>query len=639
MIKELEQTEVLKVADELKDIIHMISGMEKEAMDIDRRLISYGLDSILLLTLSKQIDSIYQLVIPLDIFFTTLNTLRLVAEHIVINSSMVQEETQEIDSVESEMLPAIDSSLNSNSLDFGNLVKIFDSQYHIIMKQNEILKLITEPNKKKEPEAVKPAQKQKPQPGRQTAAQRVDYFVPYRKMELHQEDEVPPLQLAYIKNIEQRVNNLTKTSKEQTQKYRHVYASNRNSAGFRLLYKEMLYQIIADQGRGDKLVDLDGNEMIDLTMGFGALLFGHNPDFVKKALLAELEKGMPLGPMGRLTGEVASDIAQLTGVERVFFCNSGTEADMFAVRVARAVTGKNKVVCFKGAFHGTYDGVLGIPMPTDDPDLNTISLTPGITDNSVRDLILLDYDSEDSLRYIESHADIIAAVLTEPVQSRRPDLQPGPFLKKLRAVTEQCNIALIFDEIITGFRICTGGAQEYFGVKADIVTYGKVIGGGMPIGILAGKREYLDSIDGGMWKFGDNSVPPCDDKRTFVAGTFCHHPLAMTAAHAVLQFIKENKAQIYDNLNQKTAEMVTELNEFFDLEKVPVHINHFSSLFRFNINLEKEIFYYGLLEKGIYVWEGRNCFLSTEHSNEDIQYIINAVKKTINEMKDAGFFQ
>lgn len=654
MIKELDQTKVLSVADELKDIIHMISGMEKEVMDIDRRLISYGLDSILLLTLSKQIDSIYKVLIPLDVFFTTLNTLRLLAEHIAMNR--VTEQTQEVTEAETEqdnwrteVLPepvsfVIESSSNkepameNSPLNLVHLVKIFDSQYHIIMKQNEILSLMANPIKNRTPASVKLTQKSKHQLGSQTTEKQADYYVPYRKMELRQENEVDPLQLAYIKNIERRVNTLTKTSKDQTQKYRHVYASNRNSAGFRLLYKEMLYQIIADQGKGAKLVDLDGNEMIDLTMGFGALMFGHNPDFVKKALLEEIEKGMPLGPMGRLTGQVASDIAQLTGVERVFFCNSGTEADMFAVRVARAITGKNKIVCFKGSFHGTYDGVLGIPMPTDDPDLNTISLTPGITDNSVRDLILLDYDSDESLRYIESHADIIAAVLTEPVQSRRPDLQPGQFLKKLRNLTEQCNIALIFDEIITGFRICTGGAQEYFGVEADIVTYGKVIGGGMPIGILAGKSKYLDSIDGGMWGFGDNSVPPCDDKRTFVAGTFCHHPLAMAAAHAVLQFIKANKEQIYDGLNQKTTAIVAELNEFFDLEKVPVHINHFSSLFRFNVNLEKEIFYYGLLEKGIYVWEGRNCFLSTEHSSEDIRYIINAVKKTIHEMKDAGFF-
>lgn len=401
----------------------------------------------------------------------------------------------------------------------------------------------------------------------------------------------------------------------------------------------MLYQIIAEEGKGSKIVDIDGNEMIDLTMGFGVLMFGHSPEFVREALRGEIEKGLPLGPMGRLTGQVAKNISDLTGVERVFFCNSGTEADMFAVRVARAVTRKNKVVCFTGAFHGTYDGFLGISTYSDDPNHTTISLVPGITDHAVKDLIMLDYNSEDSLKYIEEHSDLIAAVLTEPVQSRRPDVQPGEFLKKLRKVTEENDIALIFDEIITGFRIASGGAQEYFGVEADIVTYGKVIGGGMPIGVLAGKSKYLDSIDGGMWNFGDDSVPPNDDKRTFVAGTFCHHPMAMASTNAVLEYIKENKEHIYDSLNQKTTEFVNGLNQFFDREKVDIHINQFGSLFRFTVNLEKEIFYYGLLEKGIYIWEGRNCFLSTEHSKEDVDDVIDAVKKTIYEMKEAGFFK
>ena len=191
----------------------------------------------------------------------------------------------------------------------------------------------------------------------------------------------------YIKNIEKRVNALTQNSKDKTQNDRSVYASNRNSAGFRPLYKEMLYQIIAEEGKGSKIVDIDGNEMIDLTMGFGVLMFGHSPEFVRDALRGEIEKGLPLGPMGRLTGQVAKNISDLTGVERVFFCNSGTEADMFAVRVARAVTRKNKVVCFTGAFHGTYDGFLGTPSYSDDPNHATISLVPGITDNAVKDLI------------------------------------------------------------------------------------------------------------------------------------------------------------------------------------------------------------------------------------------------------------
>ena len=660
MSTEIKEERVTKVVAELKEIVNLISGMNVEDMDENKKLISYGLDSILLLTLAKQLAAKYGLEIPLDVFFTTLNTLQIIAEYIAENTEDVVEEVEEITEDIEEVLAEEDFEDNDfmdemDDLDissFGDLeipegvsgdanvailLSMFQNQYDIIKSQNDILSQMIAP-KAKAGKKVANAKETAQKSTKQTSKKSENYYRPYHKQEFNSEDDVPPLQLKYIKNIEERLNSLTAISKEKTQYYRKVYASNRNSAGFRPLYKEMLYQIIAERAKGSKLVDIDGNEMIDLTMGFGVLLFGHSPEFVKNALKEELENGMPVGPMGRLTGEVARSICELTGMERVFFCNSGTEADMFAVRVARAVTKKNKVVCFKGAFHGTYDGFLGIPTYIDDPDNATISMVPGVTDNAVKDFILLDYDSEASLRYIEEHSDIIAAVITEPVQSRRPDLQPGEFLKKLRKVTEDNGVALIFDEIITGFRIASGGAQEYFGVRADIATYGKVIGGGMPIGILAGKSEFLDSIDGGMWNFGDNSVPPCEEKRTFVAGTFCHHPMAMAACHSVLNYIKENKDNIYDALNQKTTDFVNELNQFFDEEKVDIHINHFGSLFRFTVNLEKEIFYYGLLEKGIYIWEGRNCFLSTAHSKEDVDYIINAVKTTIHEMKEAGFF-
>ncbi|MBP3971175.1 hypothetical protein C3496_24870 [Bacillus anthracis] len=657
----VEETTILKVTDELKDIVHMISGMEKEEMDENKNLISYGLDSILLMTLAKQLHAKYHVEISLDVFFTTLNTLQLVAEHIAEHGvvSDVQEEEPESEEIQEEET-FVEASLETNKeadimaeetytpeamalnsnekTNLGMLVKVFNGQYEIMVKQNEILKVMASGSAVKKKGNSQKNREVKGNVKKPVLKKSEDYFKPYKKLALNQTSEVDDLQFTYIKNIEKRVNALTANSKDATQKFRSVYASNRNSAGFRPLYKEMLYQIIAEEGKGSKIVDIDGNEMIDLTMGFGVLMFGHGPEFIREALRGEIEKGLPLGPMGRLTGQVAKSISELTGVERVFFCNSGTEANMFAVRVARAVTKKDKIVCFTGSYHGTYDGFLGTPNYSGLTNNSTISLVPGITDNAVKDIIYLDYNSEDSLRYIEENSDIIAAVLTEPVQSRRPDVQPGVFLKKLRKVTEEHNIALIFDEIITGFRIASGGAQEYFDVEADIVTYGKVIGGGMPIGVLAGKRKYLDSIDGGMWNFGDGSVPPVEDKRTFVAGTFCHHPMAMAATNSVLEYIKKNKDSIYENLNQKTTKFVNELNQFFVSEDVDIHINQFGSLFRFTINLEKEIFYYGLLEKGIYIWEGRNCFLSTEHSKEDVDYIIDAVKKTIFEMKQAGFF-
>lgn len=653
MVVEFDKKNILKITDELKDIVSRISGINQSEMELERKLISYGLDSLLLMALAKQIDIKYKLQIPLNLFFSTLNTLDLLVEYIAENGHL--EETEELpvhynqDSNNDylEWMPdvATPEELLSDStlpLEIGDgnidkMVSVFVGQYNVMSRQNEIIRLMAGVPKKNP--HVKPIAKAIVKPIVKPKEDKpLDYYTPYRKLEITQEDNLDEHQLEYIKSIENKLNILLKNSKEQTQKYRKVSDDYRNVGGFRLLYKEMLYQIIADQGKGSKVIDIDGNQMIDLTMGFGALLLGHSPDFLRAALAVELEKGMPLGSMGRLTGQVADYISQLTGVERVFFCNSGSEAVMFAARVARAVNGKDKIVCFKGSYHGTYDGVVGIPVNSDDPDKNTISLVPGITDHAVCDLILLDYDSEEALQYIEAHSDIIAAVMVEPVQSRRPDIQPKQFLKKLRLLTEKSGMALIFDEMVTGFRIGAGGAQEYFGIEADIVTYGKTVGGGAPIGIVAGKSEYMDSIDGGMWSFGDDSAPPYKVRRTFVAGTFCHNPISMAAAHAVLHHISENKDQLYPDLNQKTTKMVTELNEFFEQEAVSIHIDHFASLFRFKTSIDNEIFFYSLLHKGIYIWEGRNCFLSTEHGSEDIRHIIDAVKKTIYEMKDAGFF-
>lgn len=675
----------------LKDIIdtvHALTGIDRDDIDKDEELISYGFDSLLLASLGKQIENKFGFQMSMDKLFTSLNTLDKISAKIVENCDLknIYEDNSRIEEVvisdakieNNQVIPTnniisnnsyavsntfipsensvkpIREGINSSSLDWVN--NLFELQINLMREQNQILTEFasrgeqfpvyekSDINRIKSDEInaankIQPAVTSKEMiASEKKQSKNNDYYLPYHKMTLKENSKVEALQLKYLKNIESKYNLMTKNSKNQTQRYRDVYASNRNSAGFRPLYKEMLYQIIAQSGHGSKLVDIDGNEFIDLTMGFGVNFFGHCPQFVEEALKEEIKRGFPLGPMSCLAGTVAQQISELTGVERVFFCNSGTEADMFAVRIARAITGKNKIVCFKGAFHGTYDGFLGVPSMLKNIDTSTFPMAPGITENAVKDLLLLDFDSDESIEYIKKNSDMIAGVITEPVQSRRPDIQPREFLHKLREVTQENNIALIFDEIITGFRIGAGGAQEYFGVEADIATYGKVIGGGLPIGVVSGKGKFLDSIDGGMWRFGDDSVPPCDEKRTFVAGTFCHHPLAMASCHATLSYIMENKDKIYPAINEKTAKFVESMNKFFTSEKIPFKIYCFGSLFRFNVTKDKEIFYYGMLEKGIYIWEGRNCFFSTEHTNQDIAKVEGAVKQTVLEMKEAGYF-
>jgi hypothetical protein len=196
-------------------------------------------------------------------------------------------------------------------------------------------------------------------------------------------------------------------------------------------------------------------------------------------------------------------------------------------------------------------------------------------------------------------------------------------------------IALIFDEMITGFRIHPGGAQAYFGVHADLATYGKIIGGGLPIGVIAGSAHYMNALDGGNWEYGDHSYPGADT--TFFAGTFCKHPLSLASSLALLKELQKHGPVLQERLNARTTVFIKEISTFFEQEQVPMQVHHFGSLFYFAINTNMDLFFYHLVERGVYVWEGRTCFLSTAHTDEDIAFITNAIKESIKTLQKEGF--
>lgn len=442
------------------------------------------------------------------------------------------------------------------------------------------------------------------------------------------------LQQQHLKTLIDRYTKRTKNSKNFAQKYRPVLADNRASDGFRLPVKEMFYPIVAKQTLGSKMWDIDGNEYIDITMGFGINLFGHNPSFIKQALLQQLDTGFPIGTQTELAGEVAELICELTGMERVAFSNTGTEAVMTALRLARAATKRNKIALFSGSYHGHFDGILAIQKNLNG-HLQTIPKAPGINPNFVQDVLILDYGNPDSLEIIKTHRHELAAVLVEPVQSRRLDLQPKEYLHQLRQLTKESEIALIFDEMVSGFRIHQGGAQAWFGIQADIATYGKIVGGGMPIGVIAGIAAYMDKIDGGFWNYGDNSYPQVET--TIFAGTFCKHPMALAAARSVLYYLKNQGPMLQQQLNDRTSQLVETLNAYFKENELSIWLVNFGSQFRAAASIDIDPFLFHLLEKGIFICEGRSCFLSTAHTDEDINRIIEAVKHSIKEMRKGGF--
>jgi len=662
------------VAETLKGIISRASGFESEHIDPGVHFLEMGLDSIMLVQVRDDIKKCFGVEIPMEQFFDTLTCLQLLADHIAVHATVVplhpasagnepaiQMQTAVAPEEQRAAQPVViggshqGGDSNAEAPNARALVNSSSALERIISQQLELMSAQQQhmadiismqlnalggtASTKIEPQH-QPASPFGPNVQKTTAvpaASESKPFIPYQPIVISGDGGLTPKQAEYLSAFMTKYIDRTQGSKRLTEASRLTHANNRNVAGFRSYWKEMVYPIAASASSGSKMWDVDGNEYIDLTMGFGVNLLGHNPPFINEEHERSLSSDLPpLGPMSDLAGEVATMVSEMTGVERVAFYNSGTEAVMVALRLARAVTGRSKIVIFAGSYHGTFDGVLGVSNPQPDNPFAQ-PMAPGIADHYLHDVLMLNYNSQDSLAVIRQYAHELAAVLVEPVQSRRPDLQPRKFLHELRSITEQAGSVLIFDEIITGFRIGIGGAQAWFGVKADLVVYGKVVGGGLPIGVVAGTKAFMSPVDGGSWRFGDSSYPSQAELKTFVGGTFCTHPLTMRAARTTLQYLKDHKDMLYSSLNQNTEYLIQELNAYFKASSVPIHMVNYGSLFRFVSYGDTELFFYHLIHKGIYIWEGRNCFLSTAHTREDLDRIIEAVKETVEELRKGGF--
>ncbi|MEC1406777.1 non-ribosomal peptide synthetase/type I polyketide synthase [Bacillus halotolerans] len=637
----------------LKTVIGNASGIRADELDLNAHFIGLGMDSIMLSQVKKAIADEFGVDIPMDRFFDTMNNLQSVIDYLAETAPSSFESAPPQENVPAQEKLSISEAQPESSHREEHqghmLEKIIASQNQLIQDtlqaQLNSFNLLRNSGHSNVKEYAKAQEKSIPsvKQGNPTVtaekklAQDAKPYVPFQPQNLHEQGHYTAQQRQYLADFIGKYADKTKGSKQYTDKTRFAHANNRNLSSFRSYWKEIVYPIIAERSDGSKMWDIDGNEYIDITMGFGVNLFGHHPSFITQVIDDSIRSSLPpLGPMSDVAGEVADRIRTCTGVERVAFYNSGTEAVMVALRLARAATGRKKVVAFSGSYHGTFDGVLGLAS-TKGGAASANPLAPGILQSFMDDLIILHYNNPDSLDVIRSLGDELAAVLVEPVQSRRPDLQPEAFLKELRAITQQSGTALIMDEIITGFRIGLGGAQEWFGIQADLVTYGKIIGGGQPLGIVAGKAEFMNAIDGGTWQYGDDSYPQDEAKRTFVAGTFNTHPLTMRMSLAVLRHLQTEGEHLYEQLNQKTASLVDQLNRYFEQSQVPIRMVQFGSLFRFVSSLDNDLFFYHLNYKGVYVWEGRNCFLSTAHSADDIEHIIQAVKDTVKDLRRGGF--
>ena len=441
-------------------------------------------------------------------------------------------------------------------------------------------------------------------------------------------------QQAFLDELTRRYNLKTRRSKDYTQENRAYMADPRVVSGFKPLTKELVYPIVVNKSLGSRLWDLDGNEYIDALNGFGSNFLGYQPETIASALHRQIDEGYEIGPQHVLAGQVCNLICQFTKFDRAALCNTGSEAVLGAMRIARTVTGRKIIVAFAGSYHGINDEVI----VRGTKNLKSFAASAGIMQEAVQNMLILDYGTVESLKIIKERAHELAAILVEPVQSRRPEFQPVEFLKDIRKITTESGTALIFDEVITGFRMHPGGAQALFGIQADIGTYGKVVAGGLPIGVIAGNNQFMDALDGGTWKFGNASMP--ESGVTYFAGTFVRHPLTLAASVASLEYMKAKGPALQTSLNEKTREMTDAINQICIHKGLSVYVAQFGSLWKIKFREEVpfgELLFTLMREKGIHIWDGFPCFLSEAHSAADVKTIVEKFEESVDELLDSGF--
>ncbi|MEM9823455.1 MAG: aminotransferase class III-fold pyridoxal phosphate-dependent enzyme, partial [Bacteroidota bacterium] len=463
-------------------------------------------------------------------------------------------------------------------------------------------------------------------------------FGPWKPIDKKSREDLTEKELRHLDDLVKRYTSRTKGSQSLTQSQRLHLSDPRAIVGFNRIWKDMVYQIAIERSKGAHLWDVDGNKYVDYRMAFGISLFGHTPDFVQKAVMEQLEKGTELGILTPLAKKVADLLCELSGMDRATLVNTGSEAISAALRAARTVTGKELVAVFEGDYHGIADEMLvkGIQRRG---ETVAVPIAPGIPQSAVKNVLVLDYDDPQVLDKIKAVADDLAAVIIEPVQPNNPHRQYKELLHAIREITIQEDIALIFDEMITGFRVAPRGAQQWFDIEVDIIAYGKIISGGLPMAAVAGKARFMDAFDGGQWQYGDDSYPEAGV--TFFGGTFVKHPLSLAAAYAALSEIKKGGQDMYDALNLKTAKFAERLKQLFVETQVPLRLLSTASVIAIKIvdkNPLSRLFFYYLRLKGIHIKE-KAALLSTAHSQEDLNFTYQAMKESIEEMLEAGFFR
>ena len=387
--------------------------------------------------------------------------------------------------------------------------------------------------------------------------------------------------------------------------------------------------------KGSILTDVDGKNYIDYIGSWGPMILGHCHEPIVETLKKATENTTSFGAPTELEADIAELICEMVpAVEKVRMTNSGTEACMSAIRVARGYTNKEKFIKFEGNYHGHADaflikagsGAITLGVPN----------SPGVTKGTARDTLLAPYNDLSAVKkIIEDNPNQIAAIILEPVAGNMGCIPPKKgFLEGLRSLCNEHEIVLIFDEVMTGFRLSKGGASEYYGVTPDMVTLGKIIGGGLPVGAFGGKKEIMDMVA---------PVGP-----VYQAGTLSGNPIAMGCGYTLLKELNENPS-IYSQLEENTAYFEKEVRRVFDNKNLRYTINRVGSMISFHFDVDEvnnfddacnanadlfKTLFHGVLKRGVYFAPSafESLFLSTTHTKELLDSTIVAIEETLEEI-------
>ncbi len=394
--------------------------------------------------------------------------------------------------------------------------------------------------------------------------------------------------------------------------------------------------IFVKEAKGAYLYDEDGNRLIDYINSWGPMLLGHAYEPVVKAVIEKAKKGTSFGMPTEIETQIAAlAVSMVPNIDKIRFVNSGTEACMSAVRLARGYTGKDKIIKFAGCYHGHSDSFL-IQAGSGAVTFGTPN-SPGVTAGTAKDTLLARYnDIENVKELIKANTNEIACIILEPVAGNMGCIPPKDgFLQALRMLCDTNNILLIFDEVMTGFRLAKGGVQELFNVNADIVCFGKVIGGGLPVGAFAARNEIM------------NHLSPLGP--VYQAGTLSGNPLAMAAGLAMLTEIN-NDTEIFNRLSEKTAYLHKGFTKVLNENNITHTINRIGSMISVHFAKDEVIdfetsakgnnetfkkFFHGLLNEGIYIAPSafETWFITDALSYQDLDDTIAAVATVAKTLK------